>query len=222
MKIGNYSYDEYLYLVKSFHGSLAPGLIIGGFMVNLALKSLPEGEFFDAICETPVCLPDSVQLLTPCTIGNGWLTVLPFGRFAITFFEKYGGEGVRVHLDLAKMENYPAINTWFLKLKTKKEQDPERLLDEIRVAGEDLLSIQRVRVQPESVRRKKMWAYAKCRICGEAYPAHHGDSCMACQGESPYFEVVGQYSKVPQQMRSCSDSISTTLRETLYKNVKSD
>lgn len=186
MKIGNYSYEEYLHLVKSFHGSLAPGLIIGGFMVDLGLRSLPEGEFFDAICETPVCLPDSVQLLTPCTVGNGWLTVLPFGRFAITFFEKYGGEGVRVYLDPEKMEAYPEIKSWFFKLKTKKEQDKDRLLEEIKNAGENILSIRRVRVEPESVRRKKMGPVAKCPRCGEAYPARHGEMCKACQGESPY------------------------------------
>ena len=189
MKIGNYSYEEYLHLVKSFHGSLAPGLIIGGFMVDLGLRSLPEGEFFDAICETPVCLPDSVQLLTPCTVGNGWLTVLPFGRFAITFFEKYGGEGVRVYLDPEKMEAYPEIKSWFFKLKTKKEQDKDRLMEEIKNAGENILSIQRVRVQPESVRRKKMGPVAKCPRCGEAYPARHGEICKACQGESPYLEA---------------------------------
>ena len=189
MKIGNYSYEEYLHLVKSFHGSLAPGLIIGGFMVDLGLRSLPEGEFFDAICETPVCLPDSVQLLTPCTVGNGWLTVLPFGRFAITFFEKYGGEGARVYLDPEKMEAYPEIKSWFFKLKTKKEQDKDRLMEEIKNAGENILSIQRVRVQPESVRRKKMGPVAKCPRCGEAYPARHGEICKACQGESPYLEA---------------------------------
>jgi formylmethanofuran dehydrogenase subunit E len=71
IRIGTYSYDEYIHLVKSFHGNMAPGLIIGGFMVNLAMKSLPPGEFYDAICETAVCLPDSVQLLTPCTMETG-------------------------------------------------------------------------------------------------------------------------------------------------------
>jgi formylmethanofuran dehydrogenase subunit E len=63
MNICTYSYEEYLQLVKSFHGSLAPGLIIGGFIVDLALKHLPEGEFFDALCEAPICLPDAVQIM---------------------------------------------------------------------------------------------------------------------------------------------------------------
>ena len=59
MNIGAYSYEEYVHLVKAFHGRLDPGLIAGGFMVDLALKSLPQGESFGAVCETPSCLPDA-------------------------------------------------------------------------------------------------------------------------------------------------------------------
>jgi len=128
MNICTYSYEEYLHLVKSFHGSLAPGLLIGGFIVDLALKHLPEGEFFDALCETPVCLPDAVQILTPCTIGNGWLTVLSIGRFAVTMYEKESGRGVRVYLDMKKLENWPEVRDWYLKRKKKQEQDLDLLL----------------------------------------------------------------------------------------------
>ncbi len=38
MNIGSYSVEDYMHLVKSFHGNIAPGLIIGGFMVDLAMK----------------------------------------------------------------------------------------------------------------------------------------------------------------------------------------
>ncbi len=71
-------------------------------------------------------------------------------------------------------------------MKPKKEQDPERLLEEIKEAGEKLLSVQRVRVSPDSVRRKKMGPVALCPRCGEAYPVRDGDTCRACRGESPY------------------------------------
>ncbi|MCX5844063.1 MAG: formylmethanofuran dehydrogenase subunit E family protein [Deltaproteobacteria bacterium] len=118
MNIGSYSYEEYLHLVKSFHGNLAPGLIIGGFMVDLALKELPEGELFDAMCETPVCLPDAVQILTPCTIGNGWLKIVNFGRFALALYEKNEGQGIRVYMDSARLEPWPEIKSWFFKLKS--------------------------------------------------------------------------------------------------------
>jgi formylmethanofuran dehydrogenase subunit E len=189
MKINTYSREEYLHQLKSFHGSLAPGLIIGGSMVNLALRSLPKAKLFDAICETPLCLPDAIQLLTPCTIGNGWLTVLNFGRFAITLYEKDSGMGVRVYLDSVKLKKYPEVYSWYFKLKPKNEQDFQLLINQIVEAEEKILSLQHVRVQPESLRRKKIGPVADCPQCGECYPVRDGLSCRACQGESPYVEV---------------------------------
>jgi formylmethanofuran dehydrogenase subunit E len=190
MNICTYSYEEYLHLVKSFHGNLAPGLIIGGFIVDLAMKNLPEGEFFDAVCETPVCLPDAVQILTPCTIGNGWLSIINFGRFAVTLYEKYSGKGVRVYLDTKKLEAWPEVRDWYLKKKKKSEQNPELLMAQIKEAGHNLLSVQMVQVEPEKVRRKKMGPVGICPVCGEAYPSKHGEKCLNCQGETPYSEVA--------------------------------
>lgn len=189
MNICTYSYKEYLHLVKSFHGSLAPGLIIGGFIVDLAMKNLPEGEFFDAVCETPVCLPDAVQILTPCTIGNGWLSVVNFGKFAVTLYEKYSGKGVRVYLNTKKLEAWPEIRDWYLKKKKKNEQDSDLLLAQIKKAGHSLLSIQCVQVEPDKIRRKKMGPVDICPVCKEAYPTHDGEKCKACQGETPYANV---------------------------------
>jgi formylmethanofuran dehydrogenase subunit E len=186
IKIGTYSYEEYINLVKSFHGNLAPGLVIGGFMVDLAMKNLPAGELFDAICETPVCLPDAVQLLTPCTIGNGWLKVFDFGRFALALYEVEGGEGVRVFLDAQKLDAWPEIKNWFFKLKSKKEQDFERLIEQIQEAGTEVLGMQKVQVEPQRLRRKKMGPVGLCPGCSEAYPLRDGSLCLPCQGESPY------------------------------------
>jgi formylmethanofuran dehydrogenase subunit E len=186
MKIGSYSYDEYVHLVKSFHGSLAPGLVIGGFIVDLALKNLPEGKFFDAICETSSCLPDAVQLLTPCTIGNGWMKIFDTGRFAVTLYEKENGEGVRVYLDTEKLRTWPEFNAWYFKLKPKKEQDFDLLMTQIKEAGASVLSLRRVRVKPEHTVKRRMGPTAVCPSCGEAYPLRDGSPCLACQGRSPY------------------------------------
>jgi formylmethanofuran dehydrogenase subunit E len=122
MKIGSYSYEEYVHLVKSFHGNLAPGLVIGGFIVDLALQNLPKGDFFDAICETPVCLPDAVQLLTPCTIGNRWMTVVDLGRFAVTLYEKQTGEGIRVYLDTQKLRQFSEIDAWYFSSRQNRSR----------------------------------------------------------------------------------------------------
>ncbi len=186
MNIGTYTYEEYVHVVESFHGQLAPGLVIGGFLVDLALKNLPAGDLFDAICETPVCLPDAVQLLTPCTIGNGWVKIVDTGRFAVTLYAKESGKGVRVYLDTAKLKAWPEIYSWFFKLKTKKEQDKDLLFAQILEAGPQILSIQPVQVRPEYLAPRKLGPTAVCPACGEGYPRKHGETCLACQGRSPY------------------------------------
>lgn len=190
MNICTYSYEEYLQLVKSFHGSLAPGLLIGGFMIDLAMKHLPPGEFFDAVCETSSCLPDAIQILTPCTTGNGWLSVVDFGKFAVTLYEKYSGAGIRVYLDIDKLNQWSEVHDWYLKKKKKAEQDSELLLAQIKQAGHGLLSIQHVQVDIDKVRRKKMKEVNICPVCGEAYPLAHGETCLGCRGDSPYVEAV--------------------------------
>jgi len=186
MNIGPYSIEDYMHLVKSFHGNIAPGLIIGGFMADLAMKNIPDGVLFDAISETQTCLPDAIQLLTPCTIGNGWLKVMDFGRYALCLYDKNQGQGVRVFLDTEKLNGWPEINTWFFKLKPKKEQDPIILRDRIIDAGPDILTVQHVTVDNAFLGKKGKGAIGTCPSCGEAYPAKDGTVCLACQGGSPY------------------------------------
>ncbi len=190
MQIGKYSFDEYMKNVISFHGAAAPGVLIGGFILDLALKNIPEEEFFEAICETPICLPDAVQLLTPCTIGNGRLTIIDFGRFAVSLYNKKNGAGFRVFLDLEKLKKWSEVNSWFLKLKTKQEQDNGLLMNQIKEAGVSILSIQRISVVPEKIKRQKMGSSAVCSDCGEAYPLKHGSKCRNCSGETPYIECA--------------------------------
>ena len=79
MRIGKWDHDVFVAVVKDFHGHVAPGVIIGGYMVEMARRTLPEGILYDAVSETVQCLPDAIQLLTPCTVGNGWLKVYHFG-----------------------------------------------------------------------------------------------------------------------------------------------
>ena len=187
MKIGAYSYEEYVHLVKAFHGRLDPGLIAGGFMVDLALKSLPQGESFGAVCETPSCLPDAVQLLTTCTAGNGRLRVLELGRFASTLYERGSGRGVRVFLDPARLGPWPAIADWFQKHRRLQEKDVPALIREMRQAAHQPVGIGFVRVDPERLKRPRIGPVALCPGCGEAYPAEDGDICLACQALDELF-----------------------------------
>jgi len=162
------THEEFLERITAFHNYPAPGLILGGFMVDLARRGLPEGTLFEALCETGACLPDAVQLFTPCTLGNGWLRLEDLGRYALTLYDKHTGQGFRVWLDPAKLGPWPEIAGWFLKLKPKKDQDSDRLRQEIFQAGEAILSVAPAQVGPEHVGKRSKGSIAVCARCGEA------------------------------------------------------
>ena len=186
MRIGKWDHDAFVAVVKDFHGHVAPGVIIGGYMVEMARRTLPEGILYDAVSETVQCLPDAIQLLTPCTVGNGWLKVYHFGIYALSLYDKYTGEGTRVRLNVEALDAYPHVRAWFLKEKPKREQEPELLREEIRTAGMDLLQAAPVRIHPDFLVKKGKGVVRRCPRCGEWYPAVLGDLCRRCQGDGPY------------------------------------
>ena len=188
----NHTYEEYMEMIKAFHGHVAPGMVLGGFMVDLAYQNLPSGEFFDAVCETRACLPDAIQILTPCTVGNGWLKIVNLGRFALSFFEKYSGEGVRVYVDEKKLEDWSELKTFFFKLKPKREQDFQLLMDEVRRAGISIFSVQNIQMDMDFIKSHGRGAFAVCPLCGEGYPADDGKICLGCQGNAPYLSSQSQ------------------------------
>lgn len=194
MNIGPYTWQEFCDMVQAFHGYPAPGVLIGGYMVAAAQRRLAPGILYDAVCETRSCLPDAIQLLTPCSVGNGWLRVFHFGRYALSLYDKYTGAGWRIFIDPEKLQNWPEIQTWFLKLKPKKEQDSPKLFEEIEAAGDSICSLQPIQLQPQFLVRRGKGGIAICPQCREAYPASDGPHCRACQGESPYVGLPGEQS----------------------------
>ncbi len=173
-------------VVKSFHGYTAPGLAAGGFMVDLALNRMPGGVLFEAISETGKCLPDAIQLLTPCTVGNGRLKIINLGRFALCLYDKSSGEGVRVFVDPQNVRAWPEVEAWLFKLKAKQEQDGQLLLEQIRQAGPTLYRIETVLVQPQLLGKPRRGGIGSCSLCGEPYPIDDGAICRACAGKTPY------------------------------------
>ncbi len=186
MKIGQHDYEEFIDIIKSFHGNLAPGIVMGGFMVDLAYRHLPEDGVFDAVAETSACLPDVIQLLTPCTIGNGWLKIVNTGRYAITMYDKYNGIGVRISPDSEKLKNWSELEAWYLKLKPKKEQDKALLLQQIKDAGTGIFKVEHVRLDPDFLAEKKKSGIVQCPECSETYRSDAEGLCPFCSGEMPY------------------------------------
>jgi formylmethanofuran dehydrogenase subunit E len=187
--IRSYTYEEYVEMVTKFHGYAAPGVIIGGFMVDLAYRNLPKDGLFDAISETNKCLPDAIQLLTPCTCGNGWLTVDNIGRYALTLYDKVTGVGVRVFVDHVRLRNWPEMDAWFFKRKPKKEQDMDLLQKEIREAGGAVMGVMKVEVTKRVLEKPRRGPFVLCPRCSEAYPAADGPVCLDCVRGS-YFAAI--------------------------------
>jgi formylmethanofuran dehydrogenase subunit E len=193
MEKKSFDIEEYVHRVQSFHGHVAPGVIMGGFMVHIAQSRMPEGALFDAVCETPACLPDAVQLLTPCTVGNGWLRIINLGRFALSLYDKHRGNGFRVFLDPKNLDDCSEIKTWFFKLKPKIEQSQDCIVARIKESGERLYGVHPVQINPQFLERQRKGRIVVCPSCGEAYPLKDGNICRACQGLSPY--IIPEYSE---------------------------
>ena len=182
------SEKQFMEEVERFHGFVAPGLLIGGYMIDMIRETISENVEADAIVETAHCLPDAVQVLTRCTIGNGWLKIINLGKFAITMFDRHTFQGVRVYLDLKKLESHKNIYNWYMGLVSKKELPKEILIGSILEAKKDILSSKKVLVGERGDRVKKS-TVAICEKCWEAYFASQGDLCLACQGKD-YYEVT--------------------------------
>ena len=90
------SVERFLEEIKAFHGFIAPGTLLGGFLVDWARELVGTDVEYDAIVETSHCLPDVVQLFTPCTVGNGWMKVLSWDKFALSLYDRRKLTGYRV------------------------------------------------------------------------------------------------------------------------------
>jgi len=184
--VGPHTFEEFKGAVQEFHGYPAPGVLIGGYMVEAAKAHLRESILFEVVVETKKCLPDAVQILTPCTTGNNRMRIVNLGRYALSICDKRTGSGVRVAVDAEKLKDWPAISRWFFKLQPKAEQDSARLLEEIGAAGESILSVKEVKIREGYFGKQPSQRVAICPSCREAYPQGDGPMCLGCQGEAPY------------------------------------
>jgi formylmethanofuran dehydrogenase subunit E len=188
--------QEYLNQCIAFHTFPAPGLLIGAFMVDFALELLGAwpGEKLFAVCETPKCAPDALQVIAHCTYGNNRLRIVDVGRFAITVNRASDAattEGVRVYVDTQKLAQFSTIYSWFTNgPEFNKKTMNNQLFDEIFSAGWRILSCERVRVNVEG---KKKWASVTCPKCGEMVPDYSVDQdgrCISCGSKSYYQKIA--------------------------------
>lgn len=182
---------SYVIRMEEFHGYRSPGMLIGGVMIENGTALLGSTPYLNVVCETVVCLPDAVQLLTPCTFGNGFLQVLDWGKFALTVYDRDRLDGVRVWLNPDGLTGYPLIRNWFQRTDARREKPPfEDLAAEVLAAGSDLVGSRRVRL-PRSLKDKSPVPTGFCPACSESYPLRQGPTCLACQGQAYYLVQEG-------------------------------
>lgn len=176
-----------LMAMENFHGSLSPGVILGGLMVTLGIELL--GGFSDpaAVVETQCHLPDAVQVLTPCTVGNGRLVVLDWGKTAICLYDRQKQAGYRIWLDLKKVRKIPGIYNWQMHLPPGKPRRENPVIRDILSAGRSILSWRAVPITHPFYDRIT-GPMSVCPRCDEAYPESQGGWCRSCRGET-YFEL---------------------------------
>jgi formylmethanofuran dehydrogenase subunit E len=187
VKIRGYTFAQFVDMVQSFHGYAAPGVLVGGFMVDLAYQYIPQEGLYDIVCETRKCLPDAIQLLTPCTVGNGWLRIIDISRFAFTIYDKQQGNGIRVSINYSKLDNWPLIKSWMYGNSRDKNIDGPTLGKQIEDAGSSICDVYPTKVEiPTNV--VKTNDHNICPYCGEPHAFVDGKTCI---GDQLPYKIVG-------------------------------
>ena len=177
-----------------FHTYPAPGILIGLYMVDYALSLLnakPTEKLY-GIAESQKCIPDALQVITNCTIGNNRLRIISTGRFAICMnraSEAETAEGVRICMNPASLHDTPALQAWFANSKDfDKKTMSKQVVTDILKKGRKMLLCEKVRIP---IIPKEKWDTGVCSSCGEHIPSYmlEGDICPGC-GSLKYFERV--------------------------------
>jgi formylmethanofuran dehydrogenase subunit E len=195
--------ENYIRRVADFHGCFAkaPGVIIGCYMVEWALELIgePPGKLH-AVAETRVCLTDCIQVMTGCTLGNKYLRLRDeLGRYAFSLYARDTGDGVRVYLDISKIDpaRTPELHAFHTRTRDPRvltdmsfrKQSGLKVVDEFRLVGRECLSWQRVKV--DLPRKLPLYPSVVCQRCGEPFlrRPQEPEMCGVCLGE-PYYQVL--------------------------------
>lgn len=155
-------------------------------MIDRALGELGPTPYLNVVTETVVCLPDAVQLLTPCTIGNGFLQVLDWGKFALTGYDRMKLTGVRVWIMQDRLPEYHLIHRWFERTqRSEPKPEFEDVANEIIECGAKIIECKGVRLR-KPLKESSSISTGICSSCGESYALRRGSVCPACGGDSYY------------------------------------
>jgi len=183
-----------------FHCHRAPGLLIGIAMIDVARTELGQTQGkMNAVCESVSCLCDVTQLLTGCTIGNRYLKIHGhLGRFALTLFDRDNGNGIRVFIDLDRIDasETPELHKFFFRQRSAevKAGGPARaesariVVDEFMKVRHKVIKTQKVSVH--SYGKESKLPAARCEKCHESFLKTGEETvCEICSGNFSYFDI---------------------------------
>lgn len=193
------TFEQTVERVYAFHTKRAPGIYIGVAMVQYALEAIGASGAakLNAVCETSTCLPDCLQVLVGCTVGVRYLKLREeIGRYAFTLYDRDTGDGVRVFIDLDKIdpEIYPEIYRFFHRTRhvpdnTSREASGKKVVEEFARAGRTILGMQRVQLNRYG--KDDILPAKRCTVCRESFLARDEkqDTCAFCSGASAYYTL---------------------------------
>lgn len=169
-----------------FHGYLSTGVFVGIQIYNIARRTLgfSEGERLFVTSEILSCMPDPLQVLGGCAIGNKGLKIEDQGRVAAKISRRAprgvaAAKGVRIVLDPAKTASYPRLHSRYMN--TEKVPNEEAISDLIR-AEEGVYTWEMVDLEVPERPEKKV---AVCHSCRESFVLQGDErSCKSCAERS--------------------------------------
>lgn len=185
-KICGQDYQQFLIQMEEFHGGRSGGMLIGALLLEAALDRIGMPPDLAVVAETVNCLPDAVQVLSPCTVGNGLLHILNWGKFALTAYRQERLVGVRARLSTDAVPDWPDLNRWFNRLEPEKEPPVfDDLAKELFSGRDQLIEAFDIHL-PGPMKEEHPVDTGACPQCSESCPIQPQPLCEACQGTAYY------------------------------------
>lgn len=189
----------------SFRRGAEPGVAYGLKMVQAAkdflkIRDLKKADLY-VIAETSRCLPDAIEFLMGCTVGNGRLLIKDYGKMAASFIDLNTKRAVRVTVipefqrkDIAHSKRSVSLRQQrkFGKIKTHHAR---HALEILKIPAKELLRVHKIKLTEPVPTMGPPTKIVFCEKCGESIreeKARVQDGkilCLACAGEEkPYFK----------------------------------
>lgn len=197
--LSNEEFKAIVQKVFDFHTKRAPGIPIGVAMVDLALSHLGKTQGkINAIAETQACLSDVIQVMIGCTIGNRYLKIYnEIGRYALTLYDRDTGLGIRVSVNLNKIDpnKTPELYRFFTRTRDEDVKKGgvaraiscDKIINEFLSVNKDIFNVEKVQLKVFG--KPPMLEAQICPMCKESFLQRNKDHtiCDYCSGTNNYY-----------------------------------